>query len=328
MRRREFIMIGGAAVVWPLAARAQQRERLRRIAVLNTLPADDEHGQARIGAFLQVLAKAGWTIGDNLRIDQRWSAGDVTELRKLAAELVALTPEVVLATGGLAVTPLLQVTRTVPVVFVNTPDPVGAGFVDSLARPGGNVTGFTQFEYSTSVKWLELLKQVAPGVTRVAVLRDPNTPSGIGQFGAMQGASSTFGMVLHPIGVSEATEVERLVAAFAQSPNGGLVVTTGARTTIHRELISALAARHKLPDVYPASYFMANGGLICYGPDRVDMYRRAASYVDRILKGEKPADLPVQSPTKYELIINLKTAKALGLTVPQSLQVAADEVIE
>ena len=302
---------------------------MRRIGVLNTLPADDAHGQERIGAFLQGLQQAGWTIGGNVRIDQRWrSVGDAEILREYAAELVALAPDVILATGGVAVRPLLQATRTVPIVFVNTPDPVGAGFVDSLARPGGHVTGFTQFEYSTSVKWLELLKQIAPGVTRAGVLRDPNQPSGIGQFGAIQGAASTFGVEMIPLGVRDTAEIERAVTTFARSSNDGLIVTTGAQTTIHRELIIALAARHKLPAVYNARFFVTGGGLISYGPDRVDPYRRAAGYVDRILKGEKPADLPVQAPTKYELVINLKTAKALGLDVPSSVLARADEVIE
>jgi putative ABC transport system substrate-binding protein len=330
VKRREFItLLGGAAAAWPLAARAQQAERMRRIGVLHTLPADDAHGQERIGAFLQGLQQAGWTIGGNVRIDQRWwSVGDVEVLRKYAAELVALAPDVILATGGVAVRPLLQVTRTVPIVFVNTPDPVGAGFVDSLARPGGHVTGFTQFEYSISVKWLELLKQIAPGVTRAGVLRDPNQPSGIGQFGAIQGAASTFGVETTPLGVRDPAEIERAVTTFARSSNDGLIVTTGALSTIHRELIIALAARHKLPAVYPARFFVTEGGLISYGPDRVDPYRRAAGYVGRILKGEKPADLPVQAPTKYELVINLKAAKALGITVPTTLLAPADEVIE
>jgi putative ABC transport system substrate-binding protein len=328
MRRRQFIALLGGVALTPLAARAQQSDRLRRIGVLNTIPADDPHGQERIGAFLQGLQQAGWAIGTNVRIDQRWPAEDADAMRRHAAELVALAPDVILATGGVAVRPLLQVTRTVPIVFTNTPDPVGAGFVDSLARPGGHVTGFTTFEYSMSVKWLELLKQIAPAVARVAVLRDPNQPSGIGQFGAIQGAASTFGVEIVPLGVRNAAEIERGVTAFARSINGGLIATTGQQTTVHRGLIGALAARSKLPAVYPSRLFVAAGGLISYGSDRIDPYRRAAGYVDRILRGEKPADLPVQAPTKFELVINLKTAKALGLTVPATLIARADEVIE
>jgi putative ABC transport system substrate-binding protein len=330
LRRRTFItLLGGVAAAWPLAARAQQGARMRRIGVLNTLPSDDAHGQGRIGAFLQALALAGWSLGGNVRIDQRWwTGGDANIARKPAAELVALAPDVILATGGAAVRPLLEASRTIPIVFCNAPDPVGAGYVDSLARPGGNVTGFTQFEYSTSVKWLELLKQIAPGVTRVAVLRDPAQPSGMGQFGAIQGAASFFGVELIPLGVRDAAEIERVMAAFARTSNDGLLVTTGALTATYRELITALAAHHKLPAVYPAQFFVTAGGLISYGPDRIDPYKRAAGYVDRILKGEKPADLPVQAPTKYELVINLKTAKALGLEVPANVLARADEVIE
>ena len=327
MRRRAFItLIGGAAAAMPLAAHAQQPESMRRIGVMNTLAADDLHGQERVGAFRQTLQQLGWTIGRNVRIDQRWAVGDAEAMRRNTAELVALAPDVILATGGVAVGPLLQATRTVPIVFVNAPDPVGAGFVDSLGRPGGNATGFTQFEYSTSVKWLELLKQIAPGVTRVAVLRDPTQPSGIGQFGAIQGAASTFAVEVIPLGVRDSEELERAATTFARGPNDGLIVTTGALTTVHRELIVALAARHKLPAVYPARFF--TGGLISYGPDRIDMYRRAAGYVDRILKGEKAADLPVQTPTKFELIVNLKTANTLGLDIPPTLLARADEVIE
>jgi putative tryptophan/tyrosine transport system substrate-binding protein len=330
MRRREFItLLGGAAAAWPLPLGAQQGERMRRIGVLNTLPADDSHGQERIAAFLQALQQSGWTIGHNLRIDQRWwGESDAEVMRGYAAELVALAPNVILATGGIAIRPLLQATRTVPIVFVNAPDPVGAGFVDSLARPGGNLTGFTQFEYSTSVKWLELLKQIAPGVTRAAVLRDPAQPSGIGQFAAIQGAAATFAVEVIPLGVGEAADIERAVTAFARSANAGLIVTTGQLAAFHRKLIIALAARHKLPAVYSADFFTTAGGLISYGPDRIDLYRRAAGYVDRILRGEKPADLPVQAPVKYELVINLKTAKALGLEIPPTLLARADEVIE
>jgi putative ABC transport system substrate-binding protein len=329
VKRREFITLLGAAAAWPLAARAQQGERMRRVGVLNTLPSDDQHGQERIGVLLQGLAQAGWSIGGNLRVEQRWWTGSDTDaLRKHAAELVAFGPDVILATGGVAVRPLLQVTRTIPIVFCNTPDPVGAGFVASLARPGGNLTGFTSFEYGSSVKWLELLKQIAPGVTRVGVLRDPDQPSGIGQFAAIQGAAPSFGVEVIPLGVRDASDIERAFTVFARGSDDGLIVTTGALTTLYRELISALAARHKLPAVYPARYFVTVGGLIAYGPDRVDQYRLAAGYVDRILKGEKPADLPVQAPTKFELVINLKAAKALGLEVPPTLLARADEVIE
>jgi putative ABC transport system substrate-binding protein len=329
MRRREFVtLIAGAAAAWPTAARAQQPERVRRIGVLDTLAADDPFAQARQGAFLQGLQQSGWTIGRNVRIDTRWSAGSTDLMRKHVAELIALAPDVFLATGTPSLGPLLQATRTVPIVFVLVPDPVGAGFVDSLARPGGNATGFTNFEYSMSAKWLELLKQIAPGVTRAAVLRDPTLTSGIGQFAAIQGGASTFGVEVVPLGVRDATDIERAVAAFARGSNDGLIVTTGGLTTLHRALIAALAARHKLPAVYPARYFVTAGGLISYGSDRIDQYRQAAGYVDRILKGEKPADLPVQAPTKYELVINLKTAKALGIEVPPMLLARADEVIE
>jgi putative tryptophan/tyrosine transport system substrate-binding protein len=329
MKRRDFItLLGGTAATWPLAARAQQPERMRRIGVLDTLGADDPEAQARNGAFVQGLQQLGWTIGHNVRVDTRWSAGSVDTMRRNVTELVALAPDVILATGTPSLGPLLQATRTVPVVFVLVPDPVGAGFVDSLARPGGNVTGFTQFEYSMSVKWLELLKQLAPSVTRAAVLRDPTVTSGIGQFGAIQGAAASFGVEVVPLGVRDASDIERAIAAFAREANDGLIVTTGGLTTLHRVLIAALAARHRLPAVYPARFFATAGGLISYGSDRIEPYRRAAGYVDRILKGEKPADLPVQAPTKYELVINLQTAKALGLDVPQSLLARADEVIE
>jgi putative tryptophan/tyrosine transport system substrate-binding protein len=329
MRRRVFISLIVGAAALPLAARAQQAERPRRVALLNTLPSDDQHGQERVGAFLQALGQAGWTIGGNLRIEQRWgNAGDAAAMRRNAGELVALAPDAILATGGVAVRPLLEATRSVPIVFCNTPDPVGAGFVDSLSRPGGNVTGFTQFEYSVSVKWLELLKQIAPAITRAGVLRDPSQPSGIGQFGAIQGAAAAFGVELVPLGVRDPDDIERNVAGFVRSANDGLIVTTGGLTTTYREQICAQAARHKLPAVYPARFFVTVGGLISYGPDRVDPYRRAAGYVDRILRGEKPADLPVQGPTKYETVINLKTAKALGLAVPPTVLARADEVIE
>ena len=315
MKRREFITLLGGAVTWPIAAQAQQRERARRIGVLMHLAADDPEGQARIGAFLQGLQEWGWAVGRNVQIEYRWAAGDAERIRKYATELVAVAP-------------LLQATSTVPIVFAQTPDPVGAGFVASLARPGGNATGFTIFEYGISGKWLELLKEIAPRVTRVAVLRDPAIGSGTGQLGAIQSVAPSFGVELSPVNLRDASEIERAVTAFAQSSNGGLIVTGSALGTVNRDLIIALAARHKLPAVYAVRYFVTGGGLVSYGPDSIDPYRRAASYVDRILKGEKPADLPVQVPTKYETVINLKTAKALGLDMPTSVLARADEVIE
>ena len=317
MRRREFItLLGGAAAAWPLAARAQQPERMRRIGVLLSAAADDPEGQARITAFVQELQRLGWTDGRNVLIDVRWAAGKADDTRKYATELVALAPDVILASGGSVVGALLQLTRTVPIVFTQTTDPVGAGFVDSLARPGGNVTGFTNFEFGISGKWLELLKEIAPGVTRGAVLRDPAIAAGSGQLGALQGAAPSFGVELRPVDVRDAGEIERAVAAFARGSNGGLVVLTSALTQVHRVLITTLAARHRLPAVYTDRIFVTGGGLISYGPDRIEHFRRAAGYADRILKGEKPADLPVQAPTKYELVINLKTAKALGIDSP------------
>ena len=329
MRRREFLgVLGGASVAWPLAARAQPVERMRRIGVLMNVAADDPVGQARNAAFLQGLQQLGWSDGRNVRIDARWAAGKADDIRKYAAELVALAPDVVLAAGSASAGPLLQLTRTVPIVFVHSPDPVGAGFVESLARPGGNATGFTLFEYGISGKWLELLKQIAPHVTRVAVLRDPAIAAGAGQLGAIQSVAPSFGVELSPIGVRDAGEIERAVTTFARSSNGGLILTASTLAAVHRNLIVMLAARHKLPAVYYERFFAAAGGLISYGPDVVDQFRRAAGYVDRILKGEKPADLPVQAPTKYELVINLKTAKSLGLTVPDTLLARADEVIE
>jgi putative tryptophan/tyrosine transport system substrate-binding protein len=330
MQRREFITLFGgaaAAVAWPLAARAQQPERMRRIGAFAGIE-DDAEGQARFAAFRQGLQQLGWTEGRNVRIDYRWSGGDADKFRKYAAELAALAPDVILAAGGAVVGPLLQATRTVPIVFVVVPDPVGAGFVDSLARPGGNATGFINFEYGISAKWLELLKEIAPGVTRAAVLRDPAIAQGTGQFGAIQSMAPSLGVEVSPVNVRDAGEIERAVATFARSSNGGLIVTGSALVVVHRDLIITLAARHKLPAVYYERNFVADGGLISYGPDYLDQFRRAASYVDRILKGEKPADLPVQAPTKYKLVINLKTAKALGLDVPMYLQQIADEVIE
>jgi putative tryptophan/tyrosine transport system substrate-binding protein len=328
MRRREFIsLIGSAAATWPLMARAQQPEQVRRIGVLIPLAADDPEGKARLAAFLQGLQQLGWVDGRNLRVDTRWAGAKADDIHKHAAELAALAPDVILSHGTSTVRPLLQATRTVPIVFVNVIDPVGAALVDSLARPGGNATGFIQFEYGISGKWLELLKEVAPGVTRVAVLRDPATTAGQGQIGAIQAMASSFGVdVTH--NVRDSGEIERAITAFVRTSRDGLIVTGSALTVFHRDLIVTLAARHKLPTVYFQRIFVTSGGLISYGAHIVDQYRRAAGYVDRILKGEKPADLPVQAPTKYELVINLKTAKALGLDVPAMLLARADEVIE
>jgi putative tryptophan/tyrosine transport system substrate-binding protein len=328
LRRRDFITLLGGAVAWPLAARAQQGERVRRIGILLPAAADDAVFQVRVGAFLQGLALLGWTIGRNARIDTRWATANAAEIRRHAAELAALAPDVILAHGASTVGPLLQATRTVPIVFPVAVDPVGAGFVNSLARPGGNATGFMNFEYGLSGKWLELLKEIAPGVTRVAILRDPTQPAGAGQLGAIQAAAPSLRVEVSPVNTRDAGEMERAVAAFARSPNGGLIVAASGPATMHRDLIITLAARHKLPAVYFERFFVAAGGLISYGPDFVDQFRRAAGYVDRILKGEKPADLPVQAPTKYELVVNLKTAKALGLEIPQTLLARADEVIE
>jgi putative tryptophan/tyrosine transport system substrate-binding protein len=332
MRRREFIsLLGGAAAVpsmlWPLPGHAQQSERMRRIGVIMAMAEDDLTGQRGLTAFVQGLQQLGWTDGRNVRIDTRWAAGDPDLFRRYSAEMVALAPEVIFASGGSGVGPLLQATRTVPIVFAQVTDPVGAGFVDSLARPGGNATGFAQFEYGISGKWLELLKEIAPHVTRVAVLRDPAIASGAGQFAILQSVAQ-LGMELTPINVRDAAEIERAVTAFAPRSNSGLVVVASALAVVHRDLIVTLAARHKLPAIYWLRSFVASGGLISYGPDSFDQNRRAASYVDRILRGEKPADLPVQAPTKYELVINLKTAKTLGLDVPASVLVRADEVIE
>jgi putative ABC transport system substrate-binding protein len=328
MKRREFITLVGGAAAWPLAARAQQSQRVRRIGVLSNLAADDPEALARDAAFLQALQQLGWTDGRNVKIDYRWSGGNADDTRKHVTELVALAPDVILVSGSAAVGPLLQATRTVPIVFMTVPDPVGAGFVDSLARPGGNATGFTSFEFGISAKWLDLLKQIVPGVTRVAVIRDPAISAGTGQFGAIQAVAPLLGVEVSPVNVRDAGEIERAVTAFARAPNSGLIVTGSALAVVHRNLIVTLAARHKLPAVYFERFFVTGGGLISYGPSIVDQYRRAAAYVDRILKGAKPADLPVQAPTKYELVINLKTAKALGLKVPPTLLATADEVIE
>jgi putative ABC transport system substrate-binding protein len=330
MKRREFItLLGGAmTAAWPIAARAQQADRTRRIGVLLPAAADDAVFQTRIGAFLQVLALLGWTNGRNVRIDTRWAGANADDIRRHAAELAALAPDVILAHGAQTVGPLLQVTRTVPIVFAVVGDPVGAGLVDSLARPGGNATGFMTTEYSMGGKWLELLKQIAPSVARVAVLRDATQGAGTSLFAAIQAVAPSLRVEVNPVNMRDAGEIERAVAAFARSPNGGLIVTGGGPTALHRDLIITLAARHKLPAVYVERSYVAAGGLISYGPDFVDQYRQVAGYVDRILKGDKPADLPVQAPTKYELVVNLKTAKALGLEIPPSLLAIADEVIE
>jgi putative ABC transport system substrate-binding protein len=329
MKRRQFItLLGGAAAAWPLAARAQQGERVRRIGVLMGQPANDPEGQARLAALLQGLQELGWSVGRNVRIDIRWGEGNADDTRRYATELVALAPDVILSSGTPSAAALLQVTRCVPIVFSVVADPVGAGLVDSLARPGGNATGFISLEYGLSAKWLELLKEITPGTTRAAVLRDPAITAGIGQFAAIQTAAPSLGIEVIPINVRDASEIERAVAAFARSPNGGLIVTGSPLTAVHRHLIGTLAARHKLPAVYANRFFVADGGLMSYGPDFIDQLRRAAGYVDRILKHEKPADLPVQAPTKYELVINLKTAKALGLEIPDGLLARADEVIE
>ena len=326
MNRRAFITLLGGAATWPLAARAQQG--VRRIGIMMNLAADDPEGQARVAAFLQGLQETGWAVGRNAQIDIRWGMGDPERIRKNVTKLIALTPDAIFATTFPTVVALQQATRTVPIVFAGLFDPVGAGLVTSLARPGGNTTGFASFEYGLSVKWLELLKQVAPRVTRVAVLRDSLTPVGIGQLAAIQGVAPSFGVELTPIVVRDAAEIEPAVAAFARSPDDGLIVTIGTLTDAHRHIIGEIAARHRLPAVYPFPFFVRSGGLISYGPDIVDSYRRAAGYVDRILKREKPADLPVQQPTKIDLAINLKAAKALGLEIPPTLLTRADEVIE
>jgi putative ABC transport system substrate-binding protein len=328
VRRRDVIrVIGGSAVAWPLLARGQQSEHVWRIGVLMNRTADDPDGQARLNAFLQGLHQLGWIDGRNVRIDVRWGEDKIDRERKYAAELVALAPDIVMASGSPSVAALQHVSRTLPIVFVAIVDPVGAGFVDSLARPGGNVTGFMIYEYSLSGKWLELLKQIAPGVTRVAVLRDPDLSSGIALFGAIQNAAQSLGVEVRPAIMRDAGEIERAVAALVRSGNGGLIVTPSAPASIHRNLIITLSAKHKLPAVYPYRYMVAEGGLMSYAPDLIDQFRRAAGYVDRILKGERPADLPVQGPTNYELVINLKTARALGLTVRPTLLASAGEAV-
>ena len=327
MRRRAFLTLLGCAAAWPVASSAQQAERVRRIGVLMPFTANDPEAQARNVMFEQSFRQLGWAIGRDLQIEYRSPGGEAASIRRSAAELVALAPDVIVTFGSATIGPVQQATRTIPIVFVNLADPVGAGFVQSLARPGGNATGFTNFEYSMSGKWVELLKQIAPSVTRVAVLRDPTSAAGIGQFGAIQSVAQSLGVELTPFSVRDPGEIERDVAAFARSGNGGLIVTAGG-TAFRRDLIIGLASRHKLPAVYPFRYYAKDGGLITYGPDTRDSIRRAVAYVDRILKGEKPADMPVQAPTKYELVINLKTAKALGLTVSPTLLARADEVIE
>jgi putative ABC transport system substrate-binding protein len=328
VRRREVIGLLGGAAAWPLAARAQKGEPMRRIGMLLPAAPDDAEFQSWVGAFLQGLAQSGWITGRNIRIETRWTKFDSEETRKYAAELVALAPDAIVATGNSTVGPLLQLTRTVPIVFPAASDPVAFGLVESLARPGGNATGFMSFEIGISAKWLELLKEIAPGVKRAAVLRTLATATGPGQFGAMQAVAPSLRVELRPIDTRDAGEIERAVVAFASEPNGGLIAATAGGVLKHRELIVALAARHHLPAIYAYRSHVMSGGLMSYGTDNLDQYRRAAGYVDRILKGEKPADLPVQAPTKYELVINLKTAKALGLEVPPTLLARADEVIE
>jgi putative tryptophan/tyrosine transport system substrate-binding protein len=328
MKRREFIAALGSAAVWSAVARAQQRERVRRIGVLNTFAADDQDGHRRVAAFLQALQPLGWTIGRNVEMEQRWGSGDPAGTRKNAEELVALAPDVILTSGAAGVAPLLQATRSVPIVFALVADPVGAGFVDSLAHPGGHATGFFAVEYGFSGKWLELLKEVATSVTRAAVIRDPTISAGLGMFGAIQSVAPLLGVDVSPVNVREPGEIERALARFAGAGKGGLIVTASALATTNRDLLVSLAAQHKPPAVYFAPYFIRSGGLASYSVEFIDQYRRAAGYVDRILKGEKPADLPVQAPIKYELGINLKTARALGLDVPPTLIARADEVIE
>jgi putative tryptophan/tyrosine transport system substrate-binding protein len=328
MRRREFITLIGGGAVWPIAAQAQQPERVRRIGVLMNRAAENPEGQDRLAAFHQGLQELGWGVGRNVRIDTRWSEDNADQTVKHAADLVALAPDIILASGTLAVTALQRINRTLPIVFASVADPVGAGIVDGLAHPGGNTTGFMLYEYNLGAKYLELLKEIAPSVKRVAIIRNAANPAGIAIFGALQNAAQSLGLEASPINIRDAGEIERSVAAFARSPNGGLIVTQSASATIHRDLIIALAARHKLPAVYSLRYDVTGGGLVSYGPDIVDQFRQAAAYVDRILKGAKPADLPVQAPTKYLLVINVKTAKALGLTVPDKLLAIADEVIE
>ena len=328
MKRREFITIlGGAAAAWPIAARAQQPERVRRIGALYSLAEDDPESTARRAAFAQALKELGWTDGGNLRIDYRWTKNDPELIGKFAAELAALAPDVILTSGSVVIGPMMRATLNIPIVFLQVIDPVGSGLIESMAHPGGNVTGFTQFEYSLAGKWLELLKEIAPNLSRVAVLRDATRGPGIGQFAVIQAMAPPHGVELSPINAGDPAEMERGIAAFARLPNSGMVVTVGG-SAVRRDVIVAATAKHRLPTVYPYRYFASDGGLVSYGPDTIEPYVRAAGYVDRILKGEKPANLPVQAPTKYHLAVNLKTAKALGLTVPSSLLARADELIE
>jgi ABC-type uncharacterized transport system substrate-binding protein len=329
VRRREFITLLGGAALWPLTARAQQGERIWRIALLiGGGGEDDPDMRGRVGTLLQALAQLGWTDGRNVRIDTRWATGNADNIRRHAAELAALKPDVIIAGGTATVGPLAQASRTVPIVFIGVADPVGAGLVDSLARPGGNVTGFMQFEYGLTAKWLQLLKEIAPSVMRVAVLRNPAVTSGIGQFAIIQYVASSVGVEVRPVDLRDTEEIERALRALGRAGNGGLIVTASGLATVHRDLIIKLAAAHKLPAVYARRLFATDGGLISYGSDRMDQFRQAAAYVDRILRGEKPADLPVQAPTKYELVINLNTARTLGLDIPPALLARADEVIE
>ena len=327
MERREFITLLGGTAAWPLAARAQQ-PKMRRVGVLNAVNADDPDRHANLNTFFEALARAGWVEGQNLHVELRWAGGDQSQMRRDAEQLVALAPDVLVATGTAAVPALLRATQTIPIVFTQVLDPVGAGFVESLAQPGGNATGFLLFEYNLSAKWLELLKEIAPSITRIAVIRDAEITAGVGQFAVIQSAASALRMNVRAISMRNAVEIERAITSFARAPNGGLILTGSALAVVHRELIISLAARYGLPAVYYRRYFVVSGGLVSYGPDTIDQYRRAAEYVDRILKGEKPANLPVQAPTKYELAVNLKTAKALGLDVPASVLARADEVLE
>lgn len=329
MKRREFILaLGGAAAAWPLAARAQQPDRIRLIGALMNTEANDPNASAEMTAFVGELQKRGWTLGGNLQIEYRWGAGDANRYRKFAAELVALTPDVILAVGGTATGALQQASRTVPIVFVDTTDPVNRGLIASMAQPGGNTTGFVQFEFSLSGKWLELLKEISPSVSRAAVIRDPVQFSGVGALAAIQTAAPSFGVEVSPVDPRDGKEMERAITSFARGSNGGLIVMASGSAEVHRKLIINLAAQHRLPTIYPYRFYVADGGLISYGPNVLDQFRLGAGYVDRILKGEKPADLPVQAPTKLELVINLKTAKVLGLSVPQAILSRADEVIE
>ena len=328
IRRREFITLLSGAAAWPLAAKAQQAGRMHRIGVLLPSAANDPESMSRVTAFLQGLQELGWTDGRNVRIEFRWGAGDAEQYGKIASDLIALAPDVVLTLGTLSVKALQRATRTVPIIFAQTTDPVGGGLVESLARPGGNVTGFAAPEFQTSGKYVEVLKEAAPQLAHLAVTRDPGNAAGTAQFAAIQTVASSLGMDTRPVDVREISEIERVVATAARQPNTGLIVTASAPAQIHRDLLIALAAQHRLPAIYPYRFFAADGGLISYGVDQHDDFRRAAGYVDRILKGEKPADLPLQAPTKFELVINLKTAKTLGLTLPPSLLVIADEVIE